>query len=508
MPTRLDELPFDLLYQILFEVSQNDLKRDQTLVALCLTCKALREIARPLLVHHWHDRRDLLEPFTRHLLDHPELRPHVKKITCEGDLLCPFPVGSWTPILPYLAPLASEAQKEFPDFATALAWDKRLANRDLDAIFTMLLAWATQLQELDMTMPAFSPQQVPCFLWLVYHVVDVALPSNKDPAAALPLCRLQSVTLHMITWDPPRRADRSICLGQAGCISPLFYLPSLRVLRAKRIIIANLESVSEERTGAWWCPKRASPIEELILEEASVEESGILVFTRACKALRKLTLEWVPHIGRLRADDWVQLHLRKPCPAAVLARCISDHAETLEEVKLDMRKASHNFLNWGARLDPIGLVLTRCKKLSSVTVDLSTLYGTHRMPRAPFGGPSPAGKFVPENPEQQSLTLKEILPRTIRRLEVLDAEWVNVHRHPMAPWRQSQRAHHLYDLGETIRQAGPAGLFPDLKTIKCGEWLVGLESVRGRKNSRCAKLRSWLPMIAPLFGVHLITPIV
>ncbi len=170
-----------------------------------------------------------------------------------------------------------------------------------------------------------------------------------------------------------------------------------------------------------------------------------------------------------------------------------------------MRPASSSFLSWGSRLDGLGTVLTRCKKLTRVTMDISALYGTHRMPVAPFG-PAASERIVPQDPDQQSLTLQDILPRSIRNLEVLDATWVNQHRHPMNAWRQSQRAHHLYDLGEAIRQAHPAGRLPNLKVVKCGEWLLGLETWRGKRNMRCIKLREWLPAIASLFDVTFVTP--
>ena len=209
------------------------------LLPLVQVNRRFNAVANPLLVRKWHLTTTLTgrsgPKFVLHLLKHHHLRSQVKFLALDVRLFDPMPRElihdmrdySWLRIhtsTVEVEQLVESAEKTCPALARLrfydprISWTDQIGQRSTGAISALVLAWATELQELDLTFSMGSSDSSeypdPWLILLVKLAVGM-LPSpgvqGHEPTPPALFEKLRCVTLVHCTF-----ASISFSVGYHG----------------------------------------------------------------------------------------------------------------------------------------------------------------------------------------------------------------------------------------------------------------------------------------------------
>ncbi|KAM0417019.1 hypothetical protein ACHAPT_012985 [Fusarium lateritium] len=308
-----------------------------TLLALTQVSRRLRSIASPILVQRWPYNRERL---LWYLLHHPELRTHVKKLTLDGiTTLCeyqdapPDNLPSCELSTRSLEALGIAAEETWPALAESTSWTAQIRKGITDALYTLLLCWATRLFSLDLDLPFVNPLQRDHAL-ILQLVSNVARRWNKTGSTGLPLLELRSVAL----WH----SDTDLTTDGRHA-APFFHLPNMKSFTGRKIGLNDLTNDQIEEyydpIHGWSFkadprvnsllefPVGTSPIEELILEQVDASVEALSTLVRACRRLKMLVYQ----PGPVCNNNYLGLK--------GLAKAVLHHRKSLEKLVIDFSLA-------------------------------------------------------------------------------------------------------------------------------------------------------------------------
>lgn len=175
----LEEVPDEIWHGIFMHLALDHPQLDgpdfptdgpHPLLPVVQVSKRFNTIASPLLVAKWHPKptRPSGAKFVLHLLKHPQLRSRVKHLTMDVIAFSAArPKGKraslynrWPSTFITAAEveqLVESAEKTCPPLAQLgyddgkISWTDQIGKRSPDAISALLLAWVTELEELELT---------------------------------------------------------------------------------------------------------------------------------------------------------------------------------------------------------------------------------------------------------------------------------------------------------------------------------------------------------------------
>lgn len=230
----VEKVPDEIWHNIFMHVALDRPQRDERgfptdgphpLLPVVQANKRFNAVAGPLLVTNWHltPFRESGAKFALHLLEHPHLRSRVKSLGLSVLTFSPARPEALRASLRNRWPsgfipaaeaeqLVESAEKTCPPLAELefgdweVNWTDQIGKRSPDAISALVLAWATELQELDLTWDDDSDDMCGPYPWLIRLVklaVGVLSPSVGQghglPRPAL-FQNLHSVTLWRCTY--------------------------------------------------------------------------------------------------------------------------------------------------------------------------------------------------------------------------------------------------------------------------------------------------------------------
>ncbi|XEV02469.1 hypothetical protein FSHL1_007756 [Fusarium sambucinum] len=297
-----------------------------------LVNKRFCEIATPLRVRHWSDcglfsihgaspSLTSISRFALELLRWPELRLQVRSLNFDW-IRCD--AGKETPrrlIRPENLELLAKAAKEtLPDFSSSTDLCEKIRQGWDDGIAVLVLAWATNLTSLGLTIPSYPQRRGDKDyrrLILVFAKQLALRFASFDPKAASswPLEKLD--TLEFWYWD----VEGEIHVKH---LSPFLNFPNLKRLNTSWIGDDQGQDLSymvlsTENNYSMPFSERTSSLESIHMLEPKLSNSGIRSFLHVCKNLKVFNLE-CSEIGTRSST--------------MLARSLVEHASTLEEVSL------------------------------------------------------------------------------------------------------------------------------------------------------------------------------
>ncbi|KAL6923104.1 hypothetical protein FSHL1_000354 [Fusarium sambucinum] len=330
----LTDLPNELLGEIL----------------LLATCGDQRQISRAA---KWR-RNSKFEvgSLALHLLRHPYHRPLVRTLDfftlSTLNLLERNPNdASRANLRPEtLAELAEAAERTIPDFANSSNWAYCIRKGCTDAIAMLILAWATQVTEVEFDLPGYaendsvhnSNRMMQFIDWAAHNI---STRGNRD----LPLAKVQ----HLKVGISHSRHDTELPMS-------VFHLPRLRRLTASGLRI-NSRDVS--------IPEHGFAIETLRLEDSKIIGNGLWDIIGACKELLVLCVflnERAPMVASKRA----------------ISNAILRQAGSLKELHLDFETWHVNWLDEPQVVSsheeiPLHRCFQYLEKLEGLTVDVEDL---------------------------------------------------------------------------------------------------------------------------------------
>lgn len=413
-------------------------------------------IASPLMVRKWHLELKYhvasSTGFVRHLLNKPYLRSQVRSLTLFVDF-APVEFDWNPPSFPkrdrwpssFLSAveckwLAKSAKKQCRSLAglrykdKTVSWPSQVALRSPTAISTLVVAWARELQELDITLVGDVQDTKPDpWLFQLVKLATGVLPhfyaQVNDRPPPLVFTKLRSVTLANCDAD----------FNFRGTLAAVFFrLPNLRVFKAYSMNAQGLTLDEADQSGTGTAlqlpadqlfPNGTSNVEEIRLYSSYVSVNGLRVLTRACRRLRVLILEWGP-------DFWDVYDFTF---STALLDAIKIHSYSLEEISVDglgMTLIDH----YGA-VDPEQFEswLLRCNKLERLAINLDMLYGDENFER-----------------NSSSYSLAKILPNSLSSLTL--GFGITLH----GGLQQATKD----NVSEFLCQCGPKGRFSRLRRLQ------------------------------------------
>ncbi|KAF5718225.1 hypothetical protein FMUND_5321 [Fusarium mundagurra] len=433
--TRLKNIPNEILRLIFTHLSDIN---HSSIFNVTLVNKHFNQLASPLRVRHWtnegyygyydyieyYDGDSLCPPISRlalELLRHPEYR---------------------------LQMLARAAEEVIPTLAESTYICARILEGKDDAIAILVLAWATNLRCLSMTIPSFDPTSgydegslVLCFakqLALRFDSKDV------KPSAPLPLAKLRELEF--------RNGFIDTILG-LKFLTPFLYLPNLKILKTYRVgdkeyndLVGGVQNYIKDK----YCmpfPKGTSSIESVNMRETNLTSEGLADLLGSCTSLRYFYLHFSWNLED-KKRNWT-----------VLARSLVNHAASLEELHLCVDNCEVEWV--GDTVDDgTGDSKTidfkdcyhQLTRLRVLRVPMPHLYGHYLGSRL---GPLEASPVA--------------LPESIQHLRFLDMKLCSDSEykpeHEILPF--------LYFVFNLIGETGPQGRLRNLHTLDCIRALCG-----------------------------------
>ncbi|KAF4338419.1 hypothetical protein FBEOM_7688 [Fusarium beomiforme] len=453
---QLDNIPNEILRHIFTYVSDTN---HSSIFNVILVNKHFNQIATPLRVRHWSDEgyygyyhgSSPCPPISRlalELLRHPEYRLQVKSLSF-----------SWFQSShdrdPARVPLSSEnlqmlawaAEELVPTLAETTYLCAKILEDNDDAIAVVVLAWATNLTSLSITVPFFDPTPNDGEGSIVLRFAkQLALRFSTDdpkPSAPLPLAKLRDLEFrHNDTED-------DVALKY---FSPFFYLPSLKNVKAYRL--GDQESNDSEETvqryiNDSYCmplPKGTSSIESIILEETTLSSDGLKSLLSAPKALKTFKLELCS--TAVYSETW----------ETALANSLFHHAASLEELDL----CSNLTYPFGTSPSDDVMSLKDCyghlTSLKRLSISLLDVF-----------------YFSPDevNPGNQDLLYNpDLLPESIGHLKLCDSDlFCGCRDSRERDYHDCEISFYLMALGVITDAAGPQRRLRNLKVIDCSQSL-------------------------------------
>jgi hypothetical protein len=342
--------------------------------------------------------------------------------------------------------LARAAEEVVPTLAESTYISARILEDKDDAIAILVLAWATNLRCLSMTIPSFDPTPGYDEGPLVLHFAkQLALRfDNEDvkPHAPLPLAKLRELEF--------RNGYIDTILG-LKFLTPFLYLPNLKKLKTYRVGDQDYsdpeDDVQNYIKDKYYMPfpKGSSSIESITMRETNLTSEGLAHLLGSCTSLRYFYLQFSWNLEDIKRD-W-----------AILARSLVNHAASLEELHLCV---DHCEVEWvGDTVDDgTGDSKTidfkdcyhQLTRLRVLRVPMPHLYDHDLGSRSGLLEAGPVG-----------------LPESIQRLRLLDmklcSDSLYLSEHEISPF--------LDFVFNLIGETGPQGRLRNLHTLDCIEAL-------------------------------------
>ncbi|KAJ4127739.1 hypothetical protein NW768_008011 [Fusarium equiseti] len=371
----LTNIPNEILEHIFCYVSDID---HHDIFALRLVSKRFNETAAPLRVRNWSDvgyyghwsitdSAVALDGFALELLRYPELRSRVRSLNFTS-IQTPHNVDSDRVGLrsTNLELLAKAAEEALPDLSATTDLCTQIRQGWDDGIAILVLAWTTNLESLALTIPRTPPDDD----WHYYNRLlilrlakELALrfvAQTPRPTQALPLSKLQNLHFRywgIGNWSP----EHDINMRQ---LTPFLHLPSLKNLKIK-CVWRDYEDVdgvasSEEDNYSMPYPKRTSPIESVVLTTEHFTMQGLRSVLGACKNLKVFRAKFL--------NTAAGCSTRPQHSTTLLAKCLVDHASSLQELDLPMYRYD---INWTLDSDQLRQCFQRLTKLRKLSIPLA-----------------------------------------------------------------------------------------------------------------------------------------
>ncbi|KAF5002738.1 hypothetical protein FGRMN_135 [Fusarium graminum] len=377
----LTNIPNEILEQIFTFVSDVS---HHTIFNIILVNKRLSEIARPLRVRHWsdngfHDAYCTLAscPPISHLalelLRHPELRSRVRSLNFTNfQNNMDFMSDRITLRPENLELLANAADEILPDFSRSSNLRTTMLGGWDDALAVLVIAWATKLTSLSMSIPYFDPdpetgpepglQEEMLVLQYAKYVAQQFVGDRIEAAKPLPLRNLHHLDFRH--WDTEGHVESEY-------MTPFLHLPNLKSLQTE--MMGDDDDYSDTRLRAYVedkyfmpVPTGTSSIESIVLRETNLTNNGVLALLRACRRLRVFHIDFAPVLYNEERDS------------QSLARGLLRHAATIEELVISVDGNSDVRFNEDVRDGKINLkdCYQHMKKLKRLTIPLVDLFDT------------------------------------------------------------------------------------------------------------------------------------
>ena len=444
MPQLLN-LPNELLFQISEYVSATDRR---ALFKLVGVNRRLNRVAAPLLVRRWPwmgDWEDIfIDPFALYLLRRPELRREVRRV----KLLATIGWDDRNRSLrkPKIGPddlveLATAAAQAWPALDDCINWTEQIRSGYMDAIAALVLAWAKDMTHLYMTLSRPERLTISILASQVAHRLLHARGPQESQAEPLPLTKLQHVYYGF--WDTVHGVD-----GQYA--APFFHLPNMQTFAGYRVwkalpgeqddaADAHLDVV--RGTFVTEFPQGTSTIQEIALEDSCVSAAYLSQVVRACRRLRKLSLDLI--FDYYPDDDDIT--------ASGLAPSILHHAASLKVLHISCDDPYGDFMDRDADgSNALEECLRHLTCLEDLSIPCYLLFSTHQ-----------------EQGRHHHRIETSRLPRSIKRLKLeggpVEIIWIPWITEPDLPGTLKDVAEGLEVL---LQKSGPGGEFPSLSKLE------------------------------------------
>ncbi|EXL74219.1 hypothetical protein FOPG_10646 [Fusarium oxysporum f. sp. conglutinans race 2 54008] len=454
--TRLKDIPNEILTSIFTHLSDIN---HSSIFNVTLVNKHFNQLASPLRVRHWsdegyygyYDGDSPCPPISRlalELLRHPEYRLQVKTLTFSYFQSIHDRDAARVPMKPNnLQMLAWAAEEVVPTLAESTYLCARILEDNDDAIAVLVLAWATNLTSLSVTIPFFDPtpghDEGPLVLRFAKQLALRFDSKDLKPSAPLPLAKLRELEF---------RHNNIESIVALKYLTPFLYLPNLKDLKTYRLgdqDYNDLEDSVQRYIKDRYCmpfPKRTSSIESITIEETTLSSDGLSDLLGSCSSLRHFYLHFSFDLDE-NERSWI-----------TLARSLLHHAASLEELHLCVNNCDVEWV--GDSVDDAAG--------DSKPIDFKDCY--HHLTglkvlSVPMPHLSGHELWVYSGSREESPVR---LPGSIQHLRLLDINlWSNARRlpdHEISPF--------LDFVLNLVRETGPQGRLRNLQTLDCSKALV------------------------------------
>ncbi|KAF5556604.1 hypothetical protein FMEXI_1076 [Fusarium mexicanum] len=448
---RLKDIPNEILTSIFTHLSDIN---HSSIFNVTLVNKHFNQLASPLRVRHWsdegfygyYDGDSPCPPISRlalELLRHPEYRLQVKTLSFSYFQSSQDRDAARVPMKrENLQMLAWAAEEVVPTLAESTYICARILEDNDDAIAVLVLAWATNLTSLSVTIPDFDPtpgyDEGPLVLCFAKQLALRFESRDLKPSAPLPLAKLRELEF--------RHESIESIIG-LKYLTPFLYLPNLKNLKTYRLgdqEYNDLEESVQHYIKDKYCmpfPKGTSSIESITIKETTLSSDGLSNFLGSCSSLRYFHLHFSFDLEE-NERNWT-----------TLAKSLVHQAASLEELDLCVDNCDVEWVG-DAFDDGAG---------DSKTIDFKDCY--HQLTslkslRAPM--PQLSDHYLWSrlgSPEASPVRL----PESIQHLRLLDINlWSNARRlseHEISPF--------LDFVVDLIRETGRQGRLRNLQTLDC-----------------------------------------
>ncbi|KAI1036138.1 hypothetical protein LB504_011545 [Fusarium proliferatum] len=452
---RLTDIPNEILTNIFTHLSDIN---HSSIFEVTLVNKHFNQLASPLRVRHWsdeghygyYDGESPCPPISRlalELLRHPEYRLQVKTLSFSWFQRGHDRDAARVPMkVENLQMLAWAAEEVVPTLAESTYLYYQILEDCDDAIAVLVLAWATNLTSLSVTIPCFDVNPGYDEGTLVLRFVkQLALRFDSDdlkPNAPLPLAKLQELDF---------RHDNIESIVGLKYLTPFLHLPNLKNLKTYRLGDQEYNDTEESVQNYIrdrYCmpfPRGTSSIESITVKESTMSSEGLSDLLGSCSGLRYFYLHFSFDLEE-NTRNWT-----------TLARSLVQHAASLEELHLcvdncDVEWVGDAVGDGADDFEPIDFKdcyhhLTGLKVLKAPMPQLSG-YDLWKHSRPPEASPVQ-------------------LPESIQTLRLLD---INL-------WSNSRRLHDLVIspfldfVLNLVKETGPQGPLRNLQTLDCSKAL-------------------------------------
>ncbi|KAF5551499.1 hypothetical protein FPHYL_9124 [Fusarium phyllophilum] len=453
--TRLKDIPNEILTSIFTHLSDIN---HSSIFNVTLVDKHFNQLASPLRVRHWsdegyygyYDGGSPCPPISRlalELLRHPEYRLQVKTLSFSYFQGSGDRDAARVPMKPEnLQMLAWTAEEVVPTLAESTYLCARILEDSDDAIAVLVLAWATNLTSLSVTIPDFDPTPGYDEGSLVLRFAkQLALRyDSKDlkPSAPLPLAKLRELEF---------RHESIESIVGLKYLTPFLYFPNLKKLKTYRLgdqEYNDLEDSVQNYIKDKYCmpfPKGTSSIESVTIKETTLSSDGLSVLLGSCSSLRYFYLHYSFDLEE-NTRNWT-----------TLARSLVHHAASLEELDLCVDNCD---VEWVGDTVDDGAGLFTPVDFKDCYHQLTSL----KVLRVPM--PQLSGHYLWKRLGSLEASPSR-LPESLQRLRLLDINlWSNARR-------ISDHEINLFldFVISLIKEKGPQGRLKNLQTLDCSKAL-------------------------------------
>ncbi|KAI1060176.1 hypothetical protein LB506_011092 [Fusarium annulatum] len=452
---RLKDIPNEILTSIFTHLSDIN---HSSIFDVTLVNKHFNQLASPLRVRHWsdegyygyYDGDSPCPPISRlalELLRHPEYRLQVRTLSFSYFQRRGDRDAARIPMKPEnLQMLAWAAEEVVPTLAESTYICVRILEENDDAIAVLVLAWATNLRSLSITIPFFDPAPVydegPLVLRFAKQLALRFDSKDLKPSAPLPLAKLRELEF---------RHDNIESIVGLKYLTPFLYLPNLKNLKTYRLgdqEYTDTEESVQNYIRDKYCmpfPNGTSSIESITIKESTLSSDGLSELLGSCRGLRHFYLHFSFDLEENKRN-WT-----------ILAKSLVKHEESLEDLDLCVDNCDVEWVgdtvDDGAG-DPKPIDFTDCYHhltgLRTLRVPMPQLSGYDLWKHSG----SPKASHVR-------------LPESIQHLKLLDINlWSNARRlseHEISPF--------LDFVLNLIKETGPEGHLRNLQTLDCSKAL-------------------------------------